>query len=94
VKLRWTRLAVEDLNQAYEFIAADRPSAARAIIARIESALNALRTHPELGRKGRVEGTRELVVSGTPFIIAYRIAKRRVEILGIIHGARRWPETL
>jgi len=71
---------------------AENPSAAHAVIDRIESAVSVLRAHPEIGRSGRVEGTRELVISGTPFIVAYRIARRRVEILAVIHGARRWPE--
>jgi toxin ParE1/3/4 len=91
VKIRWTRLAVEDLNHAYEYIAEENPTAARGVIHRIESAVNTLRAHPEIGRSGRVEGTRELVISGTPFIVAYRIAENRVEILAVIHGARRWP---
>ena len=91
MKIRWTRLAVEDLNLAYEYIAAENPSAAHAVMARIESAVDVLRAHPEIGRSGRVEGTRELIISGTPFIVAYRIARDRVEILAVIHGARRWP---
>lgn len=93
VKIRWTRLAVEDLDHAYDYIAAANPAAARSVIARIESALQALQTHPLIGRTGRVEGTRQLVVPDTPFVVAYRIAKARIEILGIIHGARRWPES-
>jgi toxin ParE1/3/4 len=93
VKIRWTRLAVEDLNLAYEYVAAENPSAAHALIARIESAVNVLRAHPEIGRSGRVEGTRELVISGTPFIVAYRLGRNRIEILAVIHGARRWPES-
>jgi plasmid stabilization system protein ParE len=32
------------------------------------------------------------VIPATPFIVAYRVAKGRIEILGIVHGARRWPE--
>ena len=92
VKIRWTRLAVEDLDQAYDYIAATNPAAARSVITRVESALKALEAHPLIGRTGRVEGTREMVISDTPFVVAYRIAKARVEILGVIHGARRWPE--
>ncbi len=92
VKIRWTRLAVEDLDHAYDYIAAANPTAARSVIARIKSALKALKAHPLIGRTGRVGGTRELVIPGTPFIVAYRVAKARLEILGIIHGARRWPE--
>ena len=91
MKIRWTRLAVEDLNLAYEYIAAEHPTAAHAVIARIESAVNVLGAHPEIGRSGRVEGTRELVISGTPFMVAYRVARKRIEILAVIHGARRWP---
>ena len=91
MKVRWTRLAIEDLDHAYEYIAAANPSAARGVIERIESAVGALQAYPGLGRPGRVEGTRELVVPGTPFIIPYRIAGKRIEILTVIHGSRRWP---
>lgn len=92
VKVRWTRVAIEDLDHAYDFIAARSPAGARAVIERVESALKALKGHPEIGRPGRVEGTRELVIPGTPFIFAYRSFKKRLEILGFIHAARRWPE--
>lgn len=93
VKIRWTRLALEDVNHAYDCIAQDRPATAHLVIDRIEAAVNALRAHPELGRRGRVEGTRELVISGTPFLVAYRIIEKRIEILALMHGARRWPES-
>lgn len=94
MRLRWTRLALEDLNYAFEYVAAENPSAACAIIGRIEAAVNALRAYPDLGRPGRIEGTRELVIAGTPFLILYRIAKGRIEVLAVIHGARRWPDSL
>jgi toxin ParE1/3/4 len=53
-----------------------------------------LATFPERGRQGRIEGTRELVVAGTPFVVAYRIRSREMEVLAIVHGARRWPDSL
>ncbi len=93
MKVAWTELALEDLEHAREYIAAQNPSAAEALVERIESAVSALCAHPNLGRKGRVEGTRELVIPGTPFIIPYRIVKNRVELLALIHGARRWSES-
>ncbi|MBZ5515114.1 MAG: type II toxin-antitoxin system RelE/ParE family toxin [Acidobacteriia bacterium] len=92
MKIRWTRLAVEDLDSAYDYLAETNPTAARTVIARISSALKALKAHPMIGREGRVEGTRELVIPATPFIVAYRIARARIEILAVIHGARRWPD--
>ncbi len=90
--VRWTRLAVHDLDAAYEYIAQDSPGAARHIVERIEAAVAALTHHPGIGRAGRVSGTRELVVTGTPFIIAYRSAARSIEILAVMHGARMWPD--
>lgn len=92
VKLRWTRLALADLDCAREFIAAESPRAAWATVHRIEAALKALARYPQMGRSGRVAGTRELVIPGTPFIAAYRLAKRQIEILALIHTARQWPE--
>jgi toxin ParE1/3/4 len=44
------------------------------------------------GRPGRVLGTRELVVSNSPFVVAYSIEKERIVILAIYHGAQQWPE--
>lgn len=91
VKLVWTRLAIQDLGDAHDYIHAHNPEAAAATIDRIEAAVTALIHYPQLGRPGRIEGTRELVVVGTPFVLPYRLAGTRIEILGVLHGARRWP---
>ena len=48
--------------------------------------------NPALGRPGRVPGTRELVVAGTPYILPYRVQGEIIQILHVLHGARRWPE--
>jgi toxin ParE1/3/4 len=93
VKIRWTRLALEDVERAREYIAERNPSAAHSVIARIESALKTLAAYPEIGRRGRVQGTRELVVPETPLIIAYLVSKNAVEILAVIHGTQRWPDS-
>jgi plasmid stabilization system protein ParE len=46
-----------------------------------------------MGRPGRVPGTRELVVAGTPYVVAYRVAASQIDVLAVIHAARRWPQT-
>jgi addiction module RelE/StbE family toxin len=93
VKVIWTRLAVQDLDSAYEYIVARNPSAAPVVIEKIKTAVRALQTYPNLGRIGRGEGTRELVIAGTPFVIPYRVRKKRIEILALVHAARAWPES-
>ncbi|MBI5208585.1 MAG: type II toxin-antitoxin system RelE/ParE family toxin [Elusimicrobia bacterium] len=94
MKPAWTRLALADLDNACGYIAEENPSAALRVVERIEKAVDALRLHPEIGRPGRVGGTRELVITGTPFIVAYRIKDERLEVLAVIHGARRWPDVM
>lgn len=91
MKVRWTKLALADLAYARDYIAREAPDAAVRIVDRIEGAVRNLERHPRLGRPGRVEGTRELVVPGTPFIVPYRLFDDYVEVLALIHGARRWP---
>jgi len=54
-------------------------------------AVEQLSDFPEIGRPGRVAGTRELVIQSTPYIVAYRLRGRSVRILALLHGARRWP---
>lgn len=91
MKVRWTRLALADLAAAHDYIAKEAPEAAGRVVDRIEGSVRNLGRHPDLGRPGRVEGTRELVVPGTPFFVPYRVCGDSIEILALVHGARRWP---
>ena len=90
--LRWTRLAASHLESAFDYLAQDSADAAATVVERILSAIEVLERHPQMGRAGRVPRTRELVITGTPFVVAYRVRRDRVEILAVLHGARRWPD--
>jgi len=90
--VKWTRRALRALDEVAEYIAQDRPQAALRMVERIEDAVSTLARFPELGRTGRVQGTRELVVAGTPYIVPYQIKGSVVEILTVLHAARRWPD--
>ncbi len=92
MKLAWTKLALFDLENAYEFISKDNPTAARHVLESIEHGLEFLTRHPEGGRLGRVTGTRELVVPGIPFLIIYRFKSNQIEIISVLHSSRKWPE--
>jgi toxin ParE1/3/4 len=76
----------------YERITADKPAAAPRVIERIRTAVERLQEFPFLGRPGRVEGTRELVIASTPYIIPYRVKGDVVQIITVLHSAPRWPD--
>lgn len=94
MRLVWTHRAADDLAEIHAFIANDDPATAYDVIDRIRAATRRLAKHPGIGRTGRVAGTRELVVPGTPFVAPYRLDRRRVTILRVLRGARRWPSRL
>jgi addiction module RelE/StbE family toxin len=93
-RVRWTRGALADLVAIGRYIEQDSPQAARTVVNRVELAGNRLGEFPERGRAGRVEGTRELVIPGLPFIVVYRAALGEVELLTVVHGARQYPPQL
>jgi toxin ParE1/3/4 len=94
VRVRWLARALANLNAEAEFIARDKPRAAARVVHTIHETVDLLRQHPNLGRPGRVSGTRELVVPGTPYILPYRVRDDEIQILRVFHGARRWPSKL
>jgi toxin ParE1/3/4 len=87
----WSPLARANLTSINEYISEDSPAAADRQIEMILSAIDRLLSFPEMGRPGRCRRTHELVVSGTPYIVAYRLKSPAIQILAIMHGARRWP---
>lgn len=92
MEIVWRPIALEDLDDAHRYIAQDNPTAANRIRNAILTAVERLADHPNLGRPGRVDETRELVVPRTPFIVAYAVLDEQLMILSVMHGAREWPE--
>ena len=88
---RWLRRALNDLNAEAEFLAASDPERASAFVATVVEAVRRLTVQPGLGRPGRLPGTRELVLSGWPYIIPYRVREDVVEVLRVFHTSRRPP---
>ena len=90
----WSARAVRHLTRLRAVIARDRPVAAESVAATILDRVDRLALHPGLGRAGRVPGTRELVVQGTPYVVPYRVRDDRLEIIAVFHGRQQWPERL
>ncbi|MCY7387381.1 MAG: type II toxin-antitoxin system RelE/ParE family toxin [Burkholderiales bacterium] len=95
MRLRWTKLASQDLDDIAEYIGQDSPAAAsRVVLELMERAESMLVAHPAAGRAGRVLGTRELVIASLPYLIAYRVSENQIEILRVMHASRRWPSDI
>lgn len=89
----WSPEAIADLLSLRAYLVQENPDAAQRIVARIlRDVENLLPGNPHIGRPGRVPGTRELVVPRTPYVVPYRIEDEALQILGVYHGARQWPD--
>jgi plasmid stabilization system protein ParE len=94
MRVIWSRPALRQLDAIRAFIAEDKPGAAARVAATILAAAERLEVFPNLGRKGRSSGSRELIVPGLPYIVVYRIANDGIEIASVMHTSRMWPEVL
>lgn len=91
MRIRWTKGASQNLNHVHEFIAQDNPAAAIDIVLKIIKSVELLSVNPGIGRVGRLFDTRELIISGTPYIVPYRVKTGCIDILRVLHSSMRWP---
>lgn len=92
MRIKWHRRARQDLRALRAYIAEDNPQATAQVAARILQVVARLPSHVGLGRPGRILGTRELVITGTPYLVPYRVVGDVIVILRVLHGARQWPD--
>lgn len=90
----WSPRAIRHLAALRAYIAREHPASAGEVAATLLATIEGLADFPNRGRPGRVAGTRELVVPGTPYVIPYRVRGDRVEVLAVFHGRRKWPKRL
>lgn len=92
---RWTHRALRHVDEiAAYYVQEANEDVAERVLGHIRDAVNRLDDHPALGRIGRIDGTRELVVPYTPYIVAYRVRRNTIEIMAVLHAARQWPTRL
>jgi len=90
--IQWTQRARRQILAIIDVVLADNPAAAERVYDAIMDSVARLVMFPEMGRRGRVPGTRELVIASQPYIVAYRIRGQTIHILAVLHGAQKWPE--
>ena len=88
--LEWRETARSDLLSIVDYISDDNPDAARRLKDEIEAKISKLPEHPKLYRRGRVAGTREMVVRAN-YVAVYAEDARAVTILRVLHAAQQWP---
>tara|TARA_E500000318_G_scaffold16085_1_gene16394 strand:- start:106 stop:390 length:285 start_codon:yes stop_codon:yes gene_type:complete len=92
MKIDWDSRAVEDLREIIDYIDERNPAAALRTYQLISGSVSQLATHPFIGRNGRVAHTREMIVNGTPYLVAYSLGANTVTVIAVLHAARRWPD--
>ena len=92
MRVRWTEAAARDLTAICDYIQIHNSAeSARRVALRIHESLSSLPQFPHIGRPGKKNGTRELVIRGLPFLAIYRVGEEVIEVVRILHAAQRWP---
>jgi addiction module RelE/StbE family toxin len=94
MQLKWLRRALENLDEEAAYIAKDSPHMAAEFVRHMRDSAAMLTDHPDMGRPGRIAGTRELVVKRFSYILPYRVRGGAVEVLRVFHTARKWPRRI
>lgn len=94
MKVKWLRRALENFDREAAYLAKDSPQIAAEFVRHIHASAALLADHPEMGRPGRIAGTRELVVTRFSYILPYRVRNNAIEILRVFHTARKWPQRM
>lgn len=89
MRIGWTEPARWDLLEIVLYLVQDNPYAARNLQAH-NASVTLLQDNPHLGRPGRIDGTRELVMGNNPYVLPYRVRQDRIDILAVYHRARKW----
>lgn len=93
MRIVWTQRYLSELASIGNYIEQHSPRAAARIVNEIHAkTARLLSANPFIGRIGEIKGTRELVVTGTPYVVAYRVTDTQIEVLFVQHGAREWPD--
>jgi toxin ParE1/3/4 len=91
MRILWSRRAIANLTALRDYIAEDGPASAATVAQRVLKTVELLAKQPQIGRPGRIAGTRELVVPDTPYVVPYRVRGDQLELIAVFHGRQNWP---
>ena len=91
LKLQFSDEVIRNLTEVTEFYEERQEGLGKRFAKYIEKHLLLLEEQPNIGRIGKVFGTREMVLTDFPYMIVYRVRKSYVQLLLIYHQARKYP---
>ena len=91
MRIRWTLAAAADLEHIKDDLTEHYPHLAQSTVLELYETIRSLKSSPHRGRIGRESGTRELVLTRLPYIVAYRVREQDIEVLHIYHTAQWRP---
>jgi addiction module RelE/StbE family toxin len=91
MRLRWTATAADDLQHIADYLFEKTPENAAQLIRKIYDAPSKLKEFPNLGRSGKKQGTRELLLPPLPYVLVDKVADDILHIVRILHSAQDWP---
>ncbi len=92
MRIVWARPALADVLEIKQYIAADSARYAQLVTERLFAAVERLSGYPLSGRmvpELSAETVREVIVP--PYRIVYRVRADVLEIIAVVHSARRFP---
>jgi toxin ParE1/3/4 len=92
-EIRYLQTAVDDLEEIFDYIIKDSPSAAASILDRFDLSIAKLSTNPKIGLIPKDErlkklGYRMLIVD--KYLIFYVIKGNCIQVRRVIHGVRQY----
>ena len=92
MRVTWTQPAVADMLQIREYIAADSPRYARIVAERLFASVKRLTKYPLSGRVvPELDDPSLREVVDAPYRIVYCVGVASLEIITVVHAARRFP---
>ena len=88
MRIRWTPPAAADMQSISDYLREHRPHYRQPTLRKLYEKLRTLKDAPQLGRPGRIEGTREILFPPLPYVAVYRVHEQSIEIWRLFHTSQ------
>ena len=90
LELIWEPDALDQFDSIIDYVAERHLAAAERLERMFRDKAETARRFPEIGRPGRVAGTREIIVHPN-YLIIYQITDSAIDIIRVLHSRQQYP---